>query len=42
LLVDCGEGKEVRAGQDGVEIVNAVEDGNKVEEGREKSDDELC
>jgi hypothetical protein len=42
LLVDCGERKEVRAGQDGLEIVNAIEDGNEVEKSREKSDDELC
>ena len=42
LAVDFGKGEEVRAGQDGLEIVNAIEEGNDVEESREKSDNVLC
>lgn len=42
MLVDCGEWEEKGAVQDTVEVGDAVENCDEVEESCEESDDELC
>ena len=41
MAINLREGKEEAAFEDGVEVVDAVEDGDEVEEAGEEAEDEL-